>query len=195
MEIIGVRLEKNGSLAKRHTIDMIVLHHAAVKHCTVEKINQWHLCNGWTMIGYHYFINKKGEIFRGRPDDVIGAHATGYNSTSIGICFEGDFEKEAPTKEQINSGLELVDCLKNKYNITKVKGHKELMSTSCPGALFPLEQFTKQEKENLILSFQRSATADGFKFSLHGIDGKWGNGEDFDLYIETLDANKYYYSF
>jgi peptidoglycan hydrolase-like protein with peptidoglycan-binding domain len=126
------------------------------------------------MIGYHYFINKKGEIFKGRPDDTIGSHAKGYNATSLGLCFEGDFEKEVPTQEQIDAGLELVSYLKKKYNIKTVKGHKDLMATSCPGILFPIEKFI-DEKENLILLFQRAASADGFKFKSYGLDGKFGS--------------------
>jgi peptidoglycan hydrolase-like protein with peptidoglycan-binding domain len=174
MQIIETKLNQAGALAKRSKIDMIVLHHAAAKHCTVYNINQWHLANGWSMIGYHYFINKKGEIFKGRPDDTIGSHAKGYNATSLGLCFEGDFEKEVPTQEQIEAGLELVSYLKKKYNIKKVKGHKDLMTTSCPGTLFPMEKFV-DEKENLILSFQRATTADGFRFKSYGLDGKFGS--------------------
>jgi peptidoglycan hydrolase-like protein with peptidoglycan-binding domain len=174
MQIIETKLNQAGALAKRSKIDMIVLHHAATKHCTVYNINQWHLANGWSMIGYHYFINKKGEVFKGRPDDVIGSHAKGYNATSLGLCFEGDFEKEVPTQEQIEAGLELVSYLKKKYNIKKVKGHKDLMATSCPGTLFLMEKFA-YEKENLILSFQRATTADGFRFKSYGLDGKFGS--------------------
>lgn len=175
MNIIETNLNKAGALAKRSKIDMIVLHHAAAKHCSVYQVNQWHLSNGWSMIGYHYFINKEGKIFRGRPDDVIGSHAKGYNATSLGICFEGDFSAELPTQAQIDAGLELVEYLKKIYNIKNVKGHKDLMSTSCPGSLFPLEKFTTKANENLILSFQRATSADGFKFKSYGLDGKWGS--------------------
>jgi peptidoglycan hydrolase-like protein with peptidoglycan-binding domain len=97
------------------------------------------------------------------------------------LCFEGDFEKEIPTQAQIDAGLELVAYLKKKYNIKKVKGHGELMASSCPGKLFPMEKFIG-EKENLILSFQRAAVADGIKFKQYGCDGKYG--------IETEAAMK-----
>jgi len=175
MNIIETNLNWAGALAKRSKIDMIVLHHAASSHCSIYNIHNWHLSNQWSGCGYHYFINKEGRIFRGRQDDVIGSHAKGYNSTSIGICFEGDFEKEMPTQVQVESGLELVEHLKKKYNIKNVKGHKDLMTTNCPGSLFPLEKFTTNEDENLVLSFQRAASADGFKFNSYGLDGKWGN--------------------
>jgi hypothetical protein len=181
MEIIDSKLNWGGALAKRSKIDMIVLHHAAAKHCTIYNVHQWHLANGWSGCGYNYFIAKDGRIFRGRPDDTIGSHAKGYNSTSLGICFEGDFNKEMPTQEQIKSGIELVTYLKKKYNIKKIKGHGQLMGTDCPGKLFPIEQFIG-EKENLILSFQRAAIADGIKLPTYGADGKYGD--------ETANAMK-----
>ncbi len=174
MQIIETKLNWAGALAKRSTIDMIVLHHAAASNCSIYQVHKWHLANSWSGVGYHYFINKRGEIFKGRPDNTIGSHAKGFNSTSIGVCFEGDFMKEAPSQAQIDAGLELVEYLKKKYGISKVKGHGELMATSCPGKLFPLERF-KGIKENLVLSFQMATYADGFKFPKYGCDGTWGS--------------------
>ena len=175
MEIKEVKYDWTGSLAKRSTIDMIVLHHADAKSCSAKQIHWWHICRGYSGIGYHYFVNKKGEVYKGRPDNVIGAHAKGYNSTSIGICFEGAFTKETMPKAQVQAGKELVAYLKKKYNISKVKKHKDLMATDCPGSLFPFEEIVGQEEENLVLSFQRAATADGFKFPKYGCDGAYGD--------------------
>lgn len=175
MEIKEVQYDWSGSLAKRITIDMIVLHHADASSCTAKDIHRWHLGRGYSGIGYHYFINKKGEIYKGRPDNVIGAHAKGYNSTSIGICFEGRYNKEIMPQAQLQAGRELVEYLKKKYSITKVKKHKDLMATDCPGNLFPFDEIVKQEEENLILSFQRAAIADGVKLPKYGADGQYGN--------------------
>lgn len=181
MEIIDSKLNWGGALAKRSKIDMIVLHHAAATNCTVYNVHQWHLANQWSGIGYHFFVKKDGRIFRGRPEDTIGSHTKGYNSTSLGVCFEGDFEKEMPTQIQIDAGIELVNHLKEKYAIKKVMGHGELMSTTCPGRLFPIERFINK-KENLILSFQRAVVADGIKLKQYGCDGKYGT--------ETANAMK-----
>lgn len=174
VEIIETKLNWAGALAKRSSIDMIVLHHAAASNCSIYQVHKWHLANQWSGCGYHYFINKQGQIFKGRPDDTIGSHAKGFNSTTLGICFEGNFEKESPTQVQINAGLELVEYLKKKYGISKVKGHGELMATSCPGKLFPIERF-RGVKENLILEFQLASYADGFKYPKYGTDGKYGS--------------------
>jgi peptidoglycan hydrolase-like protein with peptidoglycan-binding domain len=173
MLIIQKQFNWSGALAKRSTIDMIVLHHANATNCTVDQIHEWHLANNWSGFGYHYFIDKNGQIFKGRPDDTIGSHAKGYNSTSIGICFEGNFEKETPTQVQMNAGLELVEYLKRKYGIKTIKGHGELMATACPGKLFDINQF-RGVKENLVLSFQMASYADGFRYPRCGTDGIWG---------------------
>lgn len=174
LEIKEVKYEWAGSLAKRSTINMIVLHHAEASSCTVQQIHAWHIANGWSGFGYHFFINKKGEIFRGRSENVIGAHAKGYNSNSLGICFEGALDREIMPEEQIKAGQELVSYLKKKYNISNVKRHCDLMSTSCPGKNFPFDRIVNG-KENLVLSFQQAASADGFKFPKYGLDGKYGS--------------------
>ena len=176
MKINEVQYKWNGSLIKRKKTDMIVLHHAAAKECSPETIHQWHLNNGWSGIGYSFVIRKDGKIYRGRPEDTIGAHTSNFNATSIGICFEGDFRTEKPTDAQVKAGKELVVYLKQKYNITKVKKHSELNNTSCPGRLFRFDEIANGDvKENLVLSFQKAATEDGFKFKKYGIDGIYGS--------------------
>lgn len=174
LEIKEVKYDWAGALVKRHTIDMIVLHHADASTCSPQDVHWWHVRNGWSGIGYHYFVNKQGVIFKGRPDDTIGSHAKGYNSTSIGICFEGRFNKEIMPQAQLQAGKELIAYLKNKYNIINIKRHKDLMSTDCPGSLFPFEEMVGDAKENLVLSFQRAAVADGVKLPKYGCDGEFG---------------------
>ena len=81
MLIIQKQFNWSSALAKRSTIDMIVLHHANATSCTVDQIHEWHLANSWSGFGYHYFVDKKGQIFKGRPDDTIGSHAKGFRDT------------------------------------------------------------------------------------------------------------------
>ena len=119
MQIIEVDYKWNGSLTKRSKTEMIVLHHAAAKSCTIEQVHQWHLNNGWSGAGYHYFISRDGKIFRGRPENTVGSHAKGFNSESIGICFEGDYMVQDMPKAQLEAGKELVAYLKDKYKITQ----------------------------------------------------------------------------
>lgn len=185
MKINEISYKWNGKLIKRNKTELIVLHHAAAKECTPQQIHQWHLNNNWSGIGYHFIVRKDGQIYRGRPEDVVGAHATNYNSKSIGICFEGDYMVQTMSKAQLEAGKELVAYLKNKYKITQVKGHRDLMATSCPGKNFPFDEIANSSKisesvvtgnkaENLVLSFQKAALADGVKLPKYGADGDYG---------------------
>ena len=174
MKINEVKYQWAGELQKRSKTDMIVLHHAEASSCSTQNIHQWHLNNGWIGFGYHYLVRKDGSIYTGRPEWALGSHAKGYNDRSIGICFEGKFNKEIMPEIQIKAGKELVEYLKKKYKITNIKRHSDLMATDCPGKNFPFERIT-EVKENLMLSFQRAAQADGFKFPLYGVDGKYGS--------------------
>ena len=92
MQIIEKTYDWNGLLAARGKTELLILHHAAAKTCSADDVHRWHLQNGWVGIGYHFFVRKDGSVYRGRPENAIGAHTVGYNSVSIGICFEGNFD-------------------------------------------------------------------------------------------------------
>lgn len=91
-------------------------------------------------IGYNFYVKKNGNIYRGRPLEYVGAHAYNNNADSIGICAEGDFNLETMSDIQKNAIIELVTYLKGIYNISNIQGHKEVCSTSCPGANFPINE-------------------------------------------------------
>ena len=121
----------------------VTLHHMASKDAGIETIHQWHLDRGWIGIGYNYFITLDGRIIEGRGLNV-GAHASGFNSTSIGIGFQGDYESinKAMSNEQFNAGMWLIKKLMAENpSIQDVTGHRDLMSTTCPGQNFPLVEF------------------------------------------------------
>lgn len=112
-------------------INKIILHHSA-GHGSILSIHKQHLNLGWAGIGYHFYITQDGVIYRGRPVEYIGSHCRGNNANSIGICLEGDFRKEKPTEEQLLSMSRLIKDLKNKYQITGVFNHRDLVNTLCP---------------------------------------------------------------
>ena len=139
MNIIEKTYKWNGKLSNRKSTNRIILHHAESKSCTADDIHRWHLANGWCGIGYHFFVRKDGSIYRGRPEGVVGSHAKGSNSDSIGICFEGSYMTETMNQTQINAGRELVAYLKNKYGISKVQKHMDVCAPNCPGTNFPFD--------------------------------------------------------
>ena len=137
MKINEVAYKWNGALSKRRSTSRIILHHAAASKCSAQQIHSWHLANGWVGIGYHFFVRKDGSIYRGRPEDTVGAHARNNNYDSIGVCFEGSFDREQMNEVQRTAGAELVAYLKDKYGISKVQKHSDVNATGCPGTHFP----------------------------------------------------------
>ncbi|QQK75111.1 N-acetylmuramoyl-L-alanine amidase [Salicibibacter cibarius] len=100
---------------------------------------------GWAGIGYNYLILRSGTIYEGRGDHV-GAHASGYNSTYIGVALTGDFEtgSQTPTSDQMDSLYWLIPELKKTYpNADNIVGHYDLGQTSCPGRRFPMSEFKR----------------------------------------------------
>ena len=147
MNIIDVGLEfgSNMTLRNVNSIKRIILHHTGVTVLqSVETIHNYHKnTNGWAGIGYHFYVRKDGSIYKGRPLEYLGAHASGSNSDSIGICSEGNFEVEQMPEAQKNSLTELINYLIENYSIEKIQAHKDVNSTSCPGANFPVDEMKK----------------------------------------------------
>ncbi len=147
MNIVEHTFAFNSALSKRKSTTEIVLHHAAVKSCTVNDIHSWHLGNGWAGIGYHFFVRKDGSIHRGRPIEYVGAHTYGRNSDTIGVCFEGNFETETMSAAQKKAGAELVTYIKSLYpSIKKVGKHKDYCATACPGKNFAFTEIAAGKK-------------------------------------------------
>lgn len=144
MKINEVTYKWHGALTKRRATTRLILHHAAASKCTAQQIHSWHLANGWVGIGYHFFVRKDGSVYRGRPEDTVGAHAGNNNYDSIGICFEGSFDREQMNEVQRTAGAELVAYLKDKYGISKVQKHSDVNATGCPGTHFPFKEISDE---------------------------------------------------
>lgn len=148
MKIIEANLPRNGNFTRRSTTDEVILHHAEASSATVWDINQWHLDNGWVGIGYHYYIRKDGSIYRGRPEWAVGAHATGHNDRSIGICCEGAYMTETMPAAQLNSLKALLRDIMGRYGTLALKRHRDVNSTNCPGDNFPWAEAQNYMKED-----------------------------------------------
>lgn len=115
----------------------IVIHHSASPRATTtaKMIDEWHRAEGYDGIGYHRVIEGDGEVVMGRADEKIGAHAYGFNKDTLGICVVGNFEKEAPTHQQIERLIQVLAILCKRYNIpaSGIIGHRDVLPTACPG--------------------------------------------------------------
>ena len=155
MNIIDVGL-KYGSMNMNNHPSILIVHHLEAEgiNWTVEQIHNMHVNdNGWSAIGYHYYIRLDGSVYKGRPDDAIGAHCKGCNTNTLGIAFEGDYDKrEEMPEEQFNAWCELKAYLCDIYGNMPVYGHREKGSSECPGALFPLD---KVKEANIVDKHQQ----------------------------------------
>lgn len=117
-------------------INLIIIHCSdsdAPAHDNIETIRKWHVEErGWKDIGYNYFIDKRGALHPGRPEEEAGSHCRGYNSRSIGICLSG---KHKFTPEQFPVLEVLLIDLCSRYGLEKkdILAHCDLdPSKTCP---------------------------------------------------------------
>jgi hypothetical protein len=67
----------------------------------VRGIEVYHVKgNGWNDIGYNFLVDRYGQVFEGRfggvDRNVIGAHAEGFNTGSVGVAVLGTYGSAAP---------------------------------------------------------------------------------------------------
>lgn len=122
-------------------IKEIIIHCSATpegRDYTVAEIDRWHKQKGWSGIGYHYVIYRDGSTHTGRDVEIKGAHCSGHNTNSIGICYigglasDGKTPKDTRTPEQKAALRELVEKLKTKYPNATIHGHREFANKACP---------------------------------------------------------------
>jgi N-acetylmuramoyl-L-alanine amidase len=162
--------------AYANAVRFAVVHHTAGESgsspaeaaAIVRAIELYHVRgNGWNDIGYNFLVDRWGNVYEGRYGGidraVIGAHAEGFNTGSVGVALIGTFGTAAPPAAQLQ-GLEKllawrldlahVDPLaaviatsggNPKYaagtpvTLRGVVGHRDTGPTSCPGdALYSL---------------------------------------------------------
>lgn len=139
MKIIEHNWNWAHGLSSRSRTDAIVLHHAAAKTAAPEDVHRWHLNNGWAGFGYHLYIRKDGSVHRGRPIWASGAHTLNFNSTTLGVCCEGNYNEETVMPvAQLQALREVLAYLKQLYPAASIKCHRDYNATACPGKWFPL---------------------------------------------------------
>ena len=126
----------------RREVERVFIHCSASdrpEHDDVEIIRKWHVeDNGWSDIGYHYFIKKDGEVKPGRSLEQTPAAQKGSNTAAITICLHG-LAAEAFTRQQYRSLIDLCTEIEAAYGgLVSFHGHCEVSSKSCP--VFPYRQ-------------------------------------------------------
>ena len=121
-------------------ITKIIVHCADTPEGRDDKaadIRRWHKARGFNDIGYHYVVDLDGTIEPGRDVTIAGAHATGHNADSIGVCYVGGADtdmkpKDTRTEEQKTALRLLLKYLVQKYQGAKIYGHRDFAQKACP---------------------------------------------------------------
>jgi hypothetical protein len=151
--------------------DMIVYHHTAMdSRSTFENVVQviksrkTKSGKNW-LTGYNCVVLTDGSIYPFCRWDRRGNHAAGYNSRSLGIAFNGNFEPNPrvpysnpdgkfgalkPTEAQLKAGARVVALWTFLYKISlnfdrTILPHKKIAAKpkACPGGAFPYDDFKK----------------------------------------------------
>jgi hypothetical protein len=138
---------------------------AAQSAAIVRAIQVYHVKgNGWNDIGYNFLVDKYGQVFEGRyggvERNVIGAHAEGFNTGSVGIALLGTYGDTQPTAKALAAITALlawrldvahVDPLSRlswisggnarfpsgtPVSLAAVSAHRDTGPTTCPGNAF-----------------------------------------------------------
>ncbi len=147
-----------------------IVHHTAGQNdytraeaaAIVKGIQLFHVQgNGWNDVGYNFLVDRFGTIYEGRfggvERDVVGAHAQGFNTGSVGIALLGTYGNTRPSAEALDaiarliswrldlehvdptSFLTLISGGSNRYAsgipvlLSAVSGHRDTGFTECPG--------------------------------------------------------------
>ncbi len=125
----------------KRDINEIIVHCSATPEghdYTVADIRRWHLQRGFKDIGYHYVIYRDGSIHNGRDVDMVGAHCTGHNAHSIGVCYiggvatDGKTPSDTRTEAQRIALASLLARLHRMYPKASLHGHREFAAKACP---------------------------------------------------------------
>lgn len=128
----------------------IVVHISDSPFGDVEVVRDWHVNgNHWSDIGYHYVITngypksvknpfqpwENGSVHHGRQENMVGAHARGFNDKSIGICLIGKAGNFSTEQMAALYGLILGLLYRYSIPVKNVIGHYEADPKSgktCP---------------------------------------------------------------
>ena len=141
---------------------------AAQAPAIVRAIQLYHVKgNGWNDIGYNFLVDKYGQVYEGRyggiDRNVVGAHAEGFNTGSVGVAVLGEYGSLAVTGKAKDALARLLAWRLDQAHVDPastvnfpsagnarfpsgvpvflraVSGHRDTGFTDCPGtALYNL---------------------------------------------------------
>lgn len=106
---------------------------------------------GWCDIGYNFVVDKWGNIYEGRANSltqaVIGVHATGANTGTVGVSMLGNYDTVPTTPAMIDAVGRIIGWRLAAYGVNplgagtypsglylpRIIGHRDVAQTACPG--------------------------------------------------------------
>jgi len=148
---------------KRRRWQFIVVHNSGTRQGNARAFDYYHrhvrrMQNG---LAYHFVIGNGTSTGNGQIEvgdrwrrQINGGHVHSdyLNNISLGICLVGDFNRDQPTRAQLDACEELIRYLRDRCGKTErgaipVKPHREInpprWPTDCPGDVFPYSWFRR----------------------------------------------------
>jgi hypothetical protein len=161
---------RRGAPGYAESLRFALVHHTAGSNsytraesaAIVRAIQLYHVRgNGWNDVGYNFLVDKYGQVFEGRfggvERNVVGAHAEGFNTGSVGVALLGTYGTVQPSRRALDAIANLlawrldlahVDPLARlswisggnarfpsgtPVPLAAIAGHRDTGFTSCPG--------------------------------------------------------------
>lgn len=183
------------------SITHAIIHHTADAHNSqptqaeaanwVRSIWRWHATlnaqgegHNWGDIGYNFIVDRFGNIYHGRhnphldgspPQDVIGGHAYGFNTGTMGLAFLGWFHAGIPSSAALASAEHLLawrfrlrsldplgQALLSGRMLSRITGHDHTgggTGAGCPG--MPITNYLPTMRTNVSLRMRQVVAPNG----------------------------------
>ncbi len=143
---------------QRNRWKFIIVHNSGTRQGNARAFDYYHrrvrrMGNG---MAYHFVVGNgtssgNGEIEIGdrwrRQINGGHVHSDYLNNIGLGICLVGDFNRDRPTKAQMEATEELIKYLRQRCGKAEVRPHREVnpprWATDCPGDAFPYGWFRR----------------------------------------------------
>jgi hypothetical protein len=134
----------------------VIVHNSGTRQGNARAFDYYHrkirrMRNG---LAYHFVIgngtsSRNGQIEIGdrwrRQINGGHVHSDYMNNIGLGICLVGDFNRDQPTRAQLEACEELIRYLQERCGKMTVRPHREVnpprWATDCPGDAFPYAWF------------------------------------------------------
>jgi len=159
------------SMGSAPSVRAAVIHHTAGSNNyanpaqamqQIRNDQAYHISMNWCDLGYNFVVDKWGNVYEGRAGSinsaVIGAHAAGFNTGTVGITMLGNYVSLEVPAAQVNATGQVAGWVLGKYGVNPtsslsyytqngsskykagstvtvpaIMAHRDVQATACPG--------------------------------------------------------------